>query len=324
MKKILTFILCFIFIACVFSFAGCGFTWNENYENSENYKIGNFTYSANEIEKVKVFWSSGSLQITTKEGETLSVAENSDNLSDSKKMHYLIENKTLTIHFCKSGYKGSIDNSQKVLKLEIPKNIDLKIDMQSGDMNIDTIETKNAEISSKSGSITANTISASELSIDNNSGSIKANNINIIGSCSCENLSGSIEIDSIVAENVSLENSSGKITVNNINAGNDLEAETQSGNISIANIKTKKLEIETKSGSSTLSIIDCANGKVESLSGNIDLNLLSGFGAKIKASLSSGNFSTSLQYVQDNDYKIFNNGTCLMNLSTQSGNIKIS
>lgn len=58
----------------------------EEYPNAENYQTGTFTYNADEIKAVEVYWRSGEVEITEPDASELHVRESQGNF-DVKKLH---------------------------------------------------------------------------------------------------------------------------------------------------------------------------------------------------------------------------------------------
>lgn len=322
MKKI-SIILSIIFILCFGCFSGCGMITYRNYENSDNYQIGNFTFNKDEIEKANIYWESGTINLSTNDSENFNVAESGKNLKDEQKLHYIIENKVLTIHFCGSGYVGSIFSDSKILSLNLPKDIDINVEIGSGKINANSIFANDINFSSGSGEIEIENLQANMLNVDFASGSVEINKIECKSDVIIEGSSGDIEIESVVANKCHLETSSGEIEVDNVKVTSKVTASAISGNIEIESIETTNVDIRTESGSPKLSIKRCENGLISAKSGNIQITLLNNFGAKIKSTQKSGSFKTNLNYQTVDDYKVFNNGNSILDLSTTSGNIVV-
>ena len=99
----------------VFALTGCrfpglnaisGFT----YKNAGNYSVASeFNYSTSGLLEVDLDWISGDVEVIQKEGSELKVIENSEDLKDDQKMHYLLDGNILRIKYCVSGYVGRID-----------------------------------------------------------------------------------------------------------------------------------------------------------------------------------------------------------------------
>lgn len=126
-------------------------------ESSDNYKSGNFTYQAESIDKIDINWVIGKVSIKSSDSEELSVSEDRNDLTDSEKLHWYIEDRTLKIKFSESGLNFEhIFNSDKNLTVEVPSNADTEISTGVANINIDRVTMENVKIKTGTGKITLN------------------------------------------------------------------------------------------------------------------------------------------------------------------------
>lgn len=266
MKKQFVSILAGATLFGLTAFAGCSVdvTKYNRYDNADKYTAGSFTYAATGITDIDIDWVVGSVTLVQSDNAELSVSESGASLSEDEKVHYWIDRGTLNIKFCKSGWKGNLDDKEKNLTVEIPQGVDLDV--------------------------------------DNVSGKIVAENVSV-GELSVENVSGNVTLGNVIARELSVENVSGGIQINGLTAG-DISIDGVSGSIELSELSAPKAEIETVSGKITLTLapsqganvsFDSASGKLKSekkYSKNGDNYSFAGEGdiLQVEAETSSGDF----------------------------------
>lgn len=115
--------------------------------------------------------------------------------------------------------KYIVDKMRKIVYLYIPNNTifnDVDIDIKSGLIEIDNLNTK-------------------EFEIDNMSGSIKINNLDVSNNFDIDNASGTIDIENSNINNIDADIKSGVVNINSLFTGNN-HIELKSG---IVNLKLK-------------------------------------------------------------------------------------
>ena len=257
MKKII-FVICIVLsILTVVAFlpsCALGVIEMENFKNEAKYSIGNFTYNADEIDKIEINWVSGNINLVESENETLSVSEKEDALKDNQKMRYLIEGRVLKIQFWKAKYRANVKSELKNLTIEIPKNIELKINQVSGNVKSESLTLKNLDVNIVSGNVVIGSLTSNDVHVDS--------------------VSGQVKIDSL--------------------EGKDVYVDSVSGNVLVGFSSAKKVIIDSTSGDVRLK--------------------LHGLGATIKFSSVSGRYGNN---------KTFGDGSCEINVSTTSGDLKV-
>lgn len=262
MKKLSAIMLANSCLLACLAFPACDSSY-DRYDNSELYKIGNFTYEAAQVSKIEIDWAAGSIEIEQGSSETLFVRENTATHSDTEKMHYYLDGRTLKIEYCSSGYKGKINASEKNLQLEIPSGVELEIDTEKA-------------------SLTMGNVSLSSLSIDNGSGSITGENWT-------------------VERDVDVETTSGYVTLGGLTA-QSFDFEGKSGNFSIEKANLSVIDGETGKGSIKLGILGLCSGSLETTSGDITLTLLDGAGLSALFKTFTGKLKTEKEYDHQNRY----------------------
>lgn len=264
---------------------------------------------------------------------------NSD-ISDDKLFKVSYSNNTIRIYF-DYAYKinfFSLNNYEKLV-VEIPQTYSdsLKVAISSGDMRIfDSFSFSKITLTSSSGSIiTENSIiSDEEVSFTSSSGdiitkeSISANrnisivsssgNINIRGlitsneDISISSSSGDVKFnEAVTAKNLKINTSSGGIRAGEINIYDKVTFSNSSGGVNISGtITAKEIRAVTNSGSINLSIVNVVSYYLQTSSGDIKVNSISGEG---EAKSSSGGINLTLSDP---------NG--IVKLTTSSGGIRVS
>lgn len=154
------------------SAAGDNVVKYRKYADEKNYKVGDISYEAADVDKVVIHWSAGKVKVIHKEQDQLSISEAGRDLSESQKMHYLFDGKTLYIEYCESEYKGTIKSSSKNLVMEIPKGISVEINSLAADFELDTLELNTLVVESQAGNLRADKISANDISVNSAAGDI--------------------------------------------------------------------------------------------------------------------------------------------------------
>ena len=215
--------------------SGCGFrpslgigsfVTGESYPNEAAYQTGAFTYQADDVQSVEIYWRSGRVELVESDKAQLSVRESGGELSEDAAMHYLLEDGTLKIRFCASNVRLRVHSNDKHLTVEVPKGADLSVHTTSVGVKADTLEQNSILISAHSGRTELGTVNAESVWLSSSSGSIRA------GSLSARTLkgntsSGSVRIDDLEADAADLETSSGVDL--GLSAVSQLDVHTTSG-----------------------------------------------------------------------------------------------
>lgn len=150
------------------------------------------------------------------------------------------------------------DKMRKIVYLYIPSNTifnDVDIDIKSGLIEIDNLNTK-------------------EFEIDNMSASIKINNLNVSSNFDMDNTSGTIDIENSNINNIDTNIKSGIININSLLTGNN-HIELKSGTVNL-NLKGDDYRFKTTRISGIISI----NEERENVNSNgntfIDIEVISG------------------------------------------------
>ena len=181
----------------------------ETYPEAERYQTGSFTYAAEEIQAVEVYWRSGEVELIESEQAELKVSE-SGTLSGESAMHYLLDNGTLRIRFCGSGARITVDPDEKRLTLEVPRGIALSIHGTAAPITAESLDQQSILISSHSGSIGLGQIKAETVDLSSSAGSIRAEGVQA-QSLQCGASSGSVRLAGVAAEELKLKTSSGSV-----------------------------------------------------------------------------------------------------------------
>ncbi len=109
MKKKIALFLC---AALAVLLGGCrvhvplglgGYITGEEYPDAEKYRTGAFSYSADEISAVEVYWRCGEVEIVESDGAELAVRESGSELPEGSAMHFLLDGGAELLYASKSG-----------------------------------------------------------------------------------------------------------------------------------------------------------------------------------------------------------------------------
>jgi len=255
------------------------------YWNFWKYSKGSsFTYSASEIAEIDINWVGGEIEIVSSDAQTLSITENSEELSDDAKMHYYINEGKLTIHYSKSMLKEDIDVSKKHLRVEVPEGIEIDIDSVNADIQIGEM---------------------------------------VLGELKLTNVSGKVKFASLACNEINIENVDGDVSASEIVA-DEFSANSVSGAVNIYKISANEISVQTVSGKTSLGIAKKSMVKLNSVSGNIDISLPDDIGATVEFSTMSGNFSSDMPHTTSKKTYTFGKGIIEIDAETVSGSLHIS
>lgn len=221
------------------------------------------TIPAASIQKIKVDWVSGSVELRVGSGSDITLSESSyRTLTDRQKMRYSVSSDgTLKINFCDdldnifNWFDLDANMPAKALVIEVPASLagalqDVNIDVVSASVDLSGVYGSDTEINTVSGAIKCTDVSVDKLSIGSTSGAIV-----------CENTK---------AEQLNLNNVSGSMRAEGEFV--EIDAETVSGSARL-NCATapSKIRVDGVSGSVTVALPETAGftAKLDSVSGSI-------------------------------------------------------
>lgn len=289
-KKSLFFALVYVIFAVAVCFsAGCaanGFIKNDYgvYKNADEYFIGDKTYfNDGGITSVNVDWLSGKVKI--KHGENFEIKEVFSGLSEAKKVRSAVIDGELKIKFWKSGYSDTCDKSigEKDVEITIPSGIDL-------------------------------ILNGTDCAFCAESLNLKKLNVGLIA--------GGFSSEEIVCESLKTSFTSASFSVVNAEVLTTAELSSISGEQKIGEFGGKSLTIESTSGDVNVGIKKCDEFDVDTISGNVAINLGKN-GATVGFSTISGKFKSDSQYAESGEKYVFGDGACKITVETTSGSLTI-
>ena len=278
---LLTFSLAALLSGCRFqtSFGIGSFVSGDSYPNADSYQTGAFTYRADEITAAEIYWRCGEVEIIESDADKLRVFESGGELPEDTAMHYLLEDGTLRIRFCKSGARIRVHENDKRLTVEVPKGIDLSVHTTSAPVKADTLEQNSLLVSAHSGSTRLGTVNAGSVNLSSSSGAIRAESI-VTQTLQCDTSSGSVQIEQLETETADVDSSSGSVKLT-LSAVSKLNIHTSSGK-TVLHLPADGAEVAYTASSGKLH-----TAKVFEQKG--DLYVFSSGKAKITVDSSSGN-----------------------------------
>ncbi len=283
MKKLLSILLALSLLAGSF---GCvAIRVVNKYANADRYSAGAFTYEADKVQAIDLDWAGG--DVTLKHGAgTLSVSESGgETLAVSERLHWWLDGSTLRIKYCESGYSHIIPTKDKHLTLELPEEIDLKIDIAAGRVDADELTVRTLDLNTAS---------------------------------------GGVRIGTLTAKNASIDTASGGVTVGTVTAERTFEVNTASGGLTVDRITAETVKVDTASGGTMLGLMKVGTVDIDAASGKIRLKLLDAEeGATVRLSKLSGNFDCKLPMTAEGKTYKIGNGAIRINIDTASGGVSI-
>ena len=182
----------------------------ESYPDAESYKTGAFSYHADEVTAVEVYWSTGAVELIESDSPELSVRESGVVLPEEAAMHSFLEDGILKIRFCESGVMVIVHPNNKRLTLELPENIDLSVYTTSAPVEAAALDQNSVLISARSGRTELGRVNAGSVSLSSSSGSICAGSIET-QSLECNTFFGLVQIDDLQVETANLDTGSGGV-----------------------------------------------------------------------------------------------------------------
>lgn len=289
MKKVRAIVaaLAAVFTMGLVASTGCGnLVSYDRYENAELYSVGTASVSAESVEKIEIDWVGGGIEVEQTASKTLQVIEERSSEKDAERMHYYLDGKVLKIKYCESGLRGTVNERNKNLFVEIPAGISLEID-------------------SVSAGITMGVLNVNALSI--------------------ESVSGNVTAERIVSEETEVETVSGKVSVGEL-ITSKLSLDGVSGGVEITRLSTDFLEMEMVSGDVSLGVQKALSAEIESVSADVTITLREGLGATIEMKTTSGKFSTKKEFGETGSrYDVFGEDgvsvDCSFKIETTSGDV---
>ena len=306
MKKI---ILLGILSAMCICFAGCGMILQIDdsiteaaYADSDQYIAGDFTYNAADVETIEVSWRIGRVTLRESDAATLSVSESGKELEPDAQVQHWLENGTLHIQFCQPG-RIHVDDEDKHLTLELPKNIVLAVQSTSADICADTLEQKSVTFSTVSGNTQVGTLAANEVDLSSSS--------------------GRQSLGSVTADKANLSSVSGELSVEQAAVSGEISCSTTSGTVRFEGLKADAADVGTVSGAVELGVLRCPSALVDTTSGRVSLTLPANTGASVEYCSTSGELRTSLPWTAVGDLMVFGGGEYSVIVETTSGDLEI-
>ena len=255
------------------------------YANADKYSAGGFTYQEGTVKRIELEWAAGGVTLVSGSG-TLQVSESGgENLSVSERLHWWLDGTTLRIKYCESGYSHVIPSKDKQLMLELPENIDLKIDIASGKVRADALNVSSLEI---------------------------------------DTASGGVEIGTLTAREAEIDTASGGVTIGTATIEREFDVDTASGGLTVDRISAQTIKIDTASGGTTLGLDKVTTVDIDAASGKITLKLFdTEAGATVRLAKLSGGFDCKIPMTAEGkNYKI-GSGAIQISIDTASGGVVI-
>ncbi len=173
MKKLLTFTLILLAVLFVFPLSACDKIEADRYVNAQSFTADSAFSYGNEINHLIIDWEISEVNVEVTDGDEFVISESYSGSDDSERMHYYAKGATLYVEFWQSGKRGTIDENQKILTVQIPKTLTtLEIEADDADVNAQSIYANVLEIETDRGNVNIGDINASITTIDTENGNI--------------------------------------------------------------------------------------------------------------------------------------------------------
>ena len=161
------------------------FNYKDNYSAPESYSVGNATYCANDINSVKINWTSGDILMIETDGKNLTVSEeikkSKNKVTDDMRLHWKILDKKLIVYPAKSGCR--LSDIKKDLVVKIPKNLmNVSLDVNAFNLKYEKITAKNFNIEANAGSAEISFLDVNKAKFECNATSVKLDLLSNLGS----------------------------------------------------------------------------------------------------------------------------------------------
>ncbi len=199
---------------------------------------------ANQVEKIKIDWVSGNIQLVVGTGSDIVFYESSyRDLTDAQKMRYSVSsNGTLQIRYCQdldnilNWFSLDQNMPSKDLVMEVPEALigslqDIEIDAVSASVDLNGVYGNETEIDTVSGKIYCVSIDVNTLEIDSTSGAIVCENSSA-ETVSVDNVSGSIQLSGTF-DKIDVDTVSGETRIACVVVPSRIEADGVSGRVTI-------------------------------------------------------------------------------------------
>lgn len=265
MKKIISAIACAAIYPCCVS---CQKTSGKymRYEDAKRYVVGGVEIADGCVTDVKIDWLGGEIQVERSVNGALCVGEEETGLNEASRMCCLIEDGTLKIRYCRSGYCGEIAEENKRLRVELPQNVRVEIEATTAEIDMGVIVVEALSVESDSGNVIAEKLTCQDLDIETKSGGVYIGEL-VADEAEIESVTGNIRMGVSAPLCAQIESDSGNVALRiNHEIGLCAKFRTRSGEL-ITN-----LPYERKNGCYAF-FQDAGSGyvSVKSISGNLHI-----------------------------------------------------
>lgn len=219
------------------------------YDRASDYHTGRLAVDAGKVTNVVIHWLSGSIVAAQSADGSLSCAEQAEGLSDQQTMHWMLDGATLHIHYCASGYIGTMPHEKKTLTMTLPEGINVHVDSTSASLKMDS---------------------------------------HTLGRLSVSTVSGSTAIKAITADSLSLSSTSGSVSIDTMTVAEQAVFSTVSGSVRAGRVDCPQVEVHSTSGGADLGLARCSSFCMNTVSGSTAITLLDGLTASVSFSTVSG------------------------------------
>ena len=216
-----------------------------NEDTNEIVVSENATVPASSIQKIKIDWVAGSVNLVVGSGNDIVFHETSSReLTDRQKMRYSISDSgTLQIRYYQdldnilNWFSMDANMPAKELTMEVPASLigllkDVAVDSVSADINLTGVYGQKTEMDTVSGKITCIDVTTNDLEMDTTSGDVITQNTSA-ETVSVDNVSGSVRLGGTFGH-IDVDTVSGETSLDCVFVPSNIEVDGVSGNISVS------------------------------------------------------------------------------------------
>lgn len=211
MKKIISAIFCTATCLCCIS---CKKTSGKymRYEDAERYVVGGVEIANGRVREVEIDWLGGEIQVEPSVNGALCISEEETGLNESSRMRYLIEDGTLKIRYCRSGYCGEIAEGSKHLRVELPQDVRIEIETTTAEINMGVLDAETLSVESDSGNVTAEKLTCRTIDVETKSGGAYIGEL-VADEAEIESVTGDIRVGVSAALRAKIESDRGDVAL---------------------------------------------------------------------------------------------------------------
>ena len=241
------------------NFFGSGF----NYADPESYTVGSGSVQG-ELSRIALHWTGGTVDIRPYDGDKIVLTETGAD-SEKEQLRYRLQDGTLTVQYCKSGFHWNI-TTHKSLELLIPQAqaatlLSCEVDTASADVTVQGLTAQSFDLDTASGELRAVDCTFPSFEAEAASGDCNLENCTV-GAFEMDAASGRAILSGSV-ETVEFDSASGDLRISTTTVPRKIKVSTASGRTELTIPKDAEFtaELDAASGDLRVEGFKGSNGK---------------------------------------------------------------